>query len=113
MLIHPLKPLLSRLPNPTLPQVLLKPDAPPPRLLGCKVWPAAIPQYELGHADIISALEQAEAGVAGLWICGNYRTGVAFPDCVNYGYNHAKVVGEYLQGLPQAGGKPKEVASAA
>lgn len=93
--------------------MLLKPDAPPPRLLGCKVWPSAIPQYELGHADIISALEEAEATVDGLWICGNYRTGVAFPDCVTYGYNHARVVQDYLDGLPQAQAKPEKAASAA
>ena len=43
-------------------QVLLKPDAPPPKVLGIKLWPTAIPQYELGHADIIEELEAAEEG---------------------------------------------------
>ena len=80
-------------------QVLLKPDAPPPKVLGIKLGPTAIPQYELGHADIIDELEAAEAAGPGLWVCGNYRTGVAFPDCVNFGYEHAKVVRSYLERL--------------
>lgn len=79
-------------------QVLLKADAPPPRVLGVKLWPQAIPQYELGHLDIITQLEQAEAKIPGLWICGNYRSGVAFPDCVTFGYEHAKVVQEFVKG---------------
>eukprot|EP00565_Helicotheca_tamesis_P002059 CAMPEP_0185730240 /NCGR_PEP_ID=MMETSP1171-20130828/9076_1 /TAXON_ID=374046 /ORGANISM="Helicotheca tamensis, Strain CCMP826" /LENGTH=606 /DNA_ID=CAMNT_0028399251 /DNA_START=115 /DNA_END=1935 /DNA_ORIENTATION=+ len=77
-------------------QVLLKEDAPPPKVLATKVWPTAIPQYELGHLDILRKLEEAEAKVPGLWVCGNYRTGVAFPDCVTFGYEHAKVVMNYL-----------------
>ena len=83
-------------------QVLLKPDAPPPKVLGLKLWPTAIPQYELGHLDLIAQLEAAEKQVPGLWVCGNYRTGVAFPDCVTFGYEHAKVVKAYLDELPPA-----------
>ena len=33
----------------------------------------------------------------GLWVCGNYRSGVAFPDCVTFGYEQAKVVVDYLK----------------
>jgi len=76
--------------------VLLNADAPPPKVLGTKIWPTAIPQYELGHLDLIETLEKAEADAPGLWVCGNYRSGVAFPDCVTFGYDHAKVVAGYL-----------------
>lgn len=81
-------------------KVLLRSDAPDPKVLGIKVWPTAIPQYELGHLDLMAELgemeEKNEGG--GLWVCGNYRSGVAFPDCVTFGYDHAKVVKEYLDG---------------
>ncbi len=77
-------------------QVLLKPDAPKPKVVGMKVWPTAIPQYELGHMKLMDELEEIEKDVDGIWICGNYRTGVAFPDCVTFGYEHAKVVIDYL-----------------
>jgi len=78
-------------------QVLLKNDAPKPKVIGIKVWPTAIPQYELGHEELMKKLESLEAEMDGLWICGNYRTGVAFPDCVTFGYEHAKVVIDYLK----------------
>ena len=78
-------------------QTLLKYDAPEPKVVGMKVWPTAIPQYELGHAEIMEELEQIESEKDGVWITGNYRTGVAFPDCVTFGYEHAKVVIDYLK----------------
>lgn len=79
-------------------KVLLDSTAPPPKVLGLKVWPTAIPQYELGHLEILQELEAMEKKVegGGIWICGNYRSGVAFPDCVTFGYEHAQVVKDYL-----------------
>ena len=88
-------------------QVLLNKDAPRPKVLGLKLWPTAIPQYELGHLDLVDELEKAEAGVPGLWVSGNYRTGVAFPDCVTWGYEHAKVVKAYLDQQAEGSGTPK------
>ena len=76
--------------------MLLAEDAPPPKVLGLKLWPTAIPQYELGHSGILEQLEAAEAKAPGLWVSGNYRTGVAFPDCVTWGYEHSKVVRRFL-----------------
>lgn len=83
-------------------QVLLQDNAPPAKLIGMKVWPTAIPQYELGHLPIMKELEKAEAKLPGFWVCGNYRSGVAFPDCVTFGYEKAKEVKSFLdaQGAP-------------
>eukprot|EP00571_Detonula_confervacea_P010402 CAMPEP_0172302874 /NCGR_PEP_ID=MMETSP1058-20130122/4513_1 /TAXON_ID=83371 /ORGANISM="Detonula confervacea, Strain CCMP 353" /LENGTH=576 /DNA_ID=CAMNT_0013013523 /DNA_START=56 /DNA_END=1786 /DNA_ORIENTATION=- len=77
---------------------LLQSSAPKPKVLGIKVWPKAIPQYELGHSEIIDQLESMEGKNegGGLWVSGNYRSGVAFPDCCTFGYEHAKVVKDYL-----------------
>jgi len=90
-------------------QVLLKPGAPDPKVLGIKLWPTAIPQYELGHLPLIKELEEAESQLPGLWVCGNYRTGVAFPDCVTFGYEHAKTVKAFLDSTtPQEAGPIQE-----
>jgi oxygen-dependent protoporphyrinogen oxidase len=79
-------------------KVLLQENAPAPKVLGVQVWPTAIPQYELGHLEMMDELAEMESKNegGGLWICGNYRSGVAFPDCVTFGYEHAKVVKEFL-----------------
>ena len=79
-------------------KVLLQENAPEPKVLGVQIWPTAIPQYELGHLEMMDELAEMEKKNegGGLWICGNYRSGVAFPDCVTFGYEHAKVVKEFL-----------------
>lgn len=92
-------------------QVLLKNDAPAPKVLGLKLWPTAIPQYEIGHLALIDELEKAEAKLPGLWVCGNYRSGVAFPDCVSFGYDQAKIVRQYLGQNPGASFKTPEAAA--
>ena len=43
-----------------------------------------------------NVLEDAEKQTPGLWVCGNYKSGVAFPDCVTFGYEHAKEVAAFL-----------------
>jgi len=76
--------------------VLLRSDAPAPKVIGMKIWPTAIPQYEMGHLPMLKELEAAEAKLPGFWVCGNYRSGVSFPDCVTFGYEKAKEVKSFL-----------------
>ncbi len=76
--------------------ILLHKDAPPPKVLSCKLWPKAIPQYNKGHYDIMKALEIGLKRTPGLELSGNYRTGVAIGDCIEYGYNQAETVKQFL-----------------
>lgn len=48
-------------------------------------WPKAIPQYHLGHLDIVRAMEKCEDENPGLFFCSNFRGGIAVGDCVMSG----------------------------
>jgi protoporphyrinogen/coproporphyrinogen III oxidase len=48
-------------------------------------WDKAIPQYNLGHQKIVDAIERMEAQHPGLFVCSNYRGGIAVGDCVMNG----------------------------
>lgn len=80
--------------------ILLKDDAPAGKRIGCRVWEQAIPQYRKGHLQILSDLEMDEAKCPGFFLGGNYRTGVAFGDCVQFGWNEAEKVAKFLQTTP-------------
>jgi oxygen-dependent protoporphyrinogen oxidase len=45
-------------------------------------WPKAIPQYHLGHLNIVEQIKNFEANHPGLFISGNYRDGISVGDCV-------------------------------
>ena len=78
-------------------KILLKEGTPEGKQIGIRVWPQAIPQYRRGHLDILSALEEDEKKTPGLFLGGNYRTGVAFGDCVAYGIDEAKKIADFLK----------------
>jgi oxygen-dependent protoporphyrinogen oxidase len=47
------------------------------------IWPRALPQYNLGHADRLARLEQLRAQFPGIWVTGNYLRGPAIGSCVD------------------------------
>ena len=64
------------------------------RLLGVTVeplfarvarYPLSLPQYGVGHLDLVSAIEQRVVSVPGLALAGNAYRGVGVPDCVRSG----------------------------
>ena len=48
-------------------------------------WPAAIPQYVMGHLDRVAQIDAAAARHTGLFLTGNAYRGVAMGDCVEQG----------------------------
>jgi protoporphyrinogen/coproporphyrinogen III oxidase len=91
-------------------QILLKADAPAGKRLACRVWKTAIPQYRKGHLDILDALEKDERKCPGLYLGGNYRTGVAFGDCVQFGFQEAEKVSNFLATLKSSSPDPRSSA---
>lgn len=53
-----------------------------PELKHINRWPNAIPQYSTGYQQVYNALEQLEQTHPGLHFLGNFRNGIAVPDCV-------------------------------
>ena len=53
--------------------------------------------YNRGHLSILSNVEKAAKNVEGLFYGGNYKTGVAFGDCIQYGAEIANDVRNYLK----------------
>ncbi len=47
-----------------------------------RVWTQAIPQYNVGYGDVLSALYKAENENPGLYFIGNYRGGIAMGACI-------------------------------
>ena len=61
--------------------------------------PRAIPQYNLGHAERLRPLEDAERAKPGLFVCGSYRGGVSVGDCIKSAHAQAETTTRFLVGV--------------
>lgn len=48
-------------------------------------WPGTMPQYHVGHKDLVARIESRVAGIANLELAGNAYHGVGLPDCIHGG----------------------------
>jgi oxygen-dependent protoporphyrinogen oxidase len=55
----------------------------PPLATFVKIWPKAIPQYELNYPSWRQSMAQELAKTEHLYLCANYLDGISFNDCVN------------------------------
>jgi protoporphyrinogen/coproporphyrinogen III oxidase len=62
------------------------------------VWkhPKALPQYNLGHGHIVSAICDFERQNPGLFFSGNYLEGPSLGKCVEHGFKTAESVRDFL-----------------
>ncbi|KAF5733422.1 mRNA for protoporphyrinogen oxidase family protein [Tripterygium wilfordii] len=79
-------------------RMLINPNAKDPLALGVRVWPQAIPQFLVGHFDILDAAKSAlkDSRLQGLFLGGNYASGVALGRCVEGAYEVAAEVNDFL-----------------
>jgi oxygen-dependent protoporphyrinogen oxidase len=79
-------------------KILINPNAKDPLVLGVRVWPQAIPQFLIGHFDLLDAAKAAlrDTGSQGLFLGGNYTSGVALGRCVESAYEVASEVTDFL-----------------
>src|SRR5207302_10784471 len=48
-------------------------------------WMRSMPQYHVGHLDLVAAIERELAEFPRLALAGNACTGVGIPDCIHSG----------------------------
>ncbi|KAK1560082.1 hypothetical protein Q3G72_021926 [Acer saccharum] len=79
-------------------KMLINPNAKDPSVLGVRVWPQAIPQFLVGHLDLLDAAKSSLQGngLQGLFLGGNYVAGVALGRCVENAYEVAADVSNFL-----------------
>ncbi|KAL5792062.1 hypothetical protein ACOSP7_000656 [Xanthoceras sorbifolium] len=79
-------------------KMLVNPNAKDPLVLGVRVWPQAIPQFLVGHLDLLDAAKNSlrDSELQGLFLGGNYVAGVALGRCVEGAYEVAADVSSFL-----------------
>lgn len=55
-------------------------------------WPHSMPQYQVGHLDLVGRIEQLRKEVDGLYLIGNAYRGVGVPDCIREGRDAAEEI---------------------
>jgi oxygen-dependent protoporphyrinogen oxidase len=68
-----------------------------PAFSNVTVWPRAIPQYNLGHLDRLTAVTKLLQNCPGIWLTGNYLRGPAVGSCVEQANAVAEEVHKALQ----------------
>jgi len=72
-----------------------------PELVEIFRWPKGMPQYRVGHTDLVARIEAAVADVPGIELAGGAYHGVGIGDCLREGVAAAERALEHVHGLPE------------
>jgi oxygen-dependent protoporphyrinogen oxidase len=61
-----------------------------PALTCVRRWPDSMPQYAVGHLELVTKIERAVASLTGLTLAGAHLRGVGIPDCIASGERAAE-----------------------
>jgi oxygen-dependent protoporphyrinogen oxidase len=64
-------------------------------------WPRGMPQYRVGHVDLVNGIEAGVAGVPGIELAGGAYHGIGIGDCLREGAAAADRALEHVRGLPE------------
>jgi len=64
-------------------------------------WPLGMPQYRVGHADLVRRIEEDVARVPGVEIAGGAYHGIGIGDCIREGRAAARRAVEHIEGSPE------------
>ena len=70
-----------------------------PILIREKMWPRAIPQYNIGHIEHERFFDAFEKRNPGVFLSGNYRGGIAVGDCIKNSELTSKRISSYIETL--------------
>jgi len=60
-------------------------------------WRSLLPEYGLGHTDLVNQIEERAARIGGLGLAGSAHRGVGVPDCIQTGEAAAESVFGYIR----------------
>ncbi|MFA5123893.1 protoporphyrinogen oxidase, partial [Zavarzinia sp.] len=64
-------------------------------------WPRGMPQYRVGHVDLVDRIETGVAEVPGVELAGGAYHGIGIGDCLREGAAAAERTLEHVRGLPE------------
>jgi oxygen-dependent protoporphyrinogen oxidase len=64
-------------------------------------WPKGMPQYRVGHTDLVARIEEAVADAPGVELAGGAYHGIGIGDCLREGAAAADRALEHVRGLPE------------
>jgi len=64
-------------------------------------WPRGMPQYRVGHVELVGHIESAVARVPGIELAGGAYHGIGIGDCLREGAAAAERALEHVRGLPE------------
>lgn len=62
-------------------------------------WSRSMPQYQVGHLDLVAKIESRLNSLNGLYVAGNAYRGVGIPDCIASGEQAAESIYKLFTGL--------------
>lgn len=67
-----------------------------PDVVVIRKWQKAIPQYRLGHQQLMRDIELFEQKNPGMFISGNFRGGISVADCVKQAHGMSETISRFL-----------------